>query len=56
LVESAPLLTKLIAVELGEASNRKNVIHDIPNLGFSGDQLLRPLFMDDKRRPYAAGF
>ena len=38
-----------------DTSNRKNVIHDIPNLGFSGDQLLRPLFMDDEWRPYEGG-
>ena len=35
-----------------DTSNRKNVINDIPNLGFSGDQLLRPLFIDDEWRPF----
>ena len=38
-----------------DTSNRKNVINDIPNLGFSGDHLLRPLFMDDEWRPYEGG-
>jgi len=36
-------------------SNRKNVINDIPNLGFSGEHLLRPLFMDHEWRPYEGG-
>ena len=56
LLEASPLKAPMVVQWGIDTSNRKNVIHDIPNLGFSGDQLLRPLFMDDKRRPYAAGF
>lgn len=33
-------------VQWGPDTNRKNVINDIPNMGFSGDHLLRPLFVD----------
>lgn len=33
-------------VQWGLDSNRKNLITDIPNMGFSGDHLLRPLFTD----------
>jgi hypothetical protein len=46
---SARIAFRLLSVP---TSNRQNVIHDIPNLGFAGDQLLRPLFMDDEWRPY----
>lgn len=33
-------------VSWGLDTDRKNLIKDIPNLGFSGDHLLRPLFLD----------
>lgn len=33
-------------VSWGLDSDRKNMVKDIPNLGFSGDHLLRPLFID----------
>lgn len=33
-------------VSWGMDTDRKNIIKDIPNLGFSGDHLLRPLFID----------
>lgn len=33
-------------VQWGLDSNRRNLINDVPNLGFSGDHLLRPLFAD----------
>jgi hypothetical protein len=33
-------------VQWGPDTDRKNLIKDIPNLGFSGDHLLRPLFVD----------
>lgn len=36
----------------GLDSDRKNVVKDIPNLGFSGDHLLRPLFIDSEWVPY----
>ncbi len=33
-------------VQWGPDSDRKNFIRDIPNMGFSGDYLLQPLFVD----------
>lgn len=33
-------------VQWGNDSSLKNIIRDIPNMGFSGDYLLRPLFHD----------
>lgn len=39
-------------VQWGHEGDKKNVIRDLPNVGFSGDLLLRPLFMDDEWRPY----
>jgi hypothetical protein len=33
-------------VQWGVENNRRNLIADIPNLGFSGDHLMRPLFVD----------
>jgi hypothetical protein len=51
-LETSPLRAPM-ALSWGiDTSNKKNVIHDIPNLGFSGDQLLRPLFIDDEWRAY----
>lgn len=41
-----------ITIQWGRHSDRKNVITDIPNLGFSGDHLLRPLFFDEEWRGY----
>lgn len=41
-----------VTVQWGRHSDRKNVIGDIPNLGFSGDHLLRPLFVDEAWREY----
>ncbi|MDR3474498.1 MAG: phage terminase large subunit [Devosia sp.] len=35
-------------VQWGLDSNRRNLINDIPNMGFSGDHLLRPLFTDQE--------
>jgi hypothetical protein len=43
----APLM-----VQWGKDTNGKNLIGDIPNLGFSGDHLLRPLFVDHEWRDY----
>lgn len=51
-LETSPLKAPMTLSWGIDTSNRKNVIHDIPNLGFSGDQLLRPLFIDDEWRPY----
>lgn len=39
-------------VQWGVDSNRRNLINDIPNMGFSGDHLLRPLFVDEEWRDY----
>lgn len=36
----------------GMDSDRKNIVKDIPNLGFSGDYLLRPLFLDREWTDY----
>lgn len=35
-------------VQWGMDSNKRNLINDIPNLGFSGDHLLRPLMVDSE--------
>ena len=35
-------------VQWGTDTDRRNVVKDIPNLGFSGDHLLRPLFVDSE--------
>src|SRR5690606_29282759 len=43
----APLL-----IQWGHHNDRRNVINDIPNLGFSGDHFLRPLVTSDDWRPY----
>lgn len=42
-VEKAPR-----TVQWGLDSDRKNLIRDIPNMGFSGDCLMRPLFADSE--------
>lgn len=54
-LEVSPLKAPVVVQWGVDTSNRKNVIHDIPNLGFSGDQLLRPLFMDEEWRAYEGG-
>ena len=41
-----------ITVQWGRDSDKKNFIRDIPNLGFRGDQLLRPLFVDTEWAEY----
>ena len=41
-----------MVVQWGLDSDRKNLIGDIPNLGFTGDRLLRPLFVDAEWREY----
>lgn len=46
-VRKAPL-----TVQWGRHSDAKNVIQDISNVGFSGDILLRPLFIDSEWRDY----
>lgn len=39
-------------VQWGLDGDRKNLVKDIPNVGFSGDYLLRPLFVDHDWRDY----
>lgn len=39
-------------VQWGLDSDRKNLIKDMPNMGFSGDYTLRPLFTDNDWRDY----
>lgn len=39
-------------VQWGTHTDRKNLINDIPNMGFSGDHLLRPLFVDQEWTDY----
>lgn len=39
-------------VQWGVDSNRRNILSTVPNLGFSGDFLLRPLFVDSEWRDY----
>jgi hypothetical protein len=41
-----------LTVQWGRHSDGLNVIRDIPNVGFSGDHYLRPLFIDSEWRPY----
>jgi hypothetical protein len=51
-LDTSPLKAPMSVAWGIDTSNRKNVIPDIPNLGFSGDHLLRPLFIDDEWRAY----
>lgn len=39
-------------VSWGHATDNKNYINDIPNLGFTGDRMLRPLFLSEEWRKY----
>lgn len=39
-------------VQWGHHNDRRNLVQDIPNLGFSGDYLLRPLKIDEEWRDY----
>lgn len=39
-------------VQWGRHSDAKNLVSDIPNVGFSGDILLRPLFVDEDWREF----
>ena len=43
-----------LTVQWGLHNDRRNVLQGIPNLGFSGDQLLRPLFVSEDWRDYEA--
>lgn len=39
-------------VQWGHDTDKGNILRDAPNVGFSGDKLLRPLFVDAEWRPY----
>jgi len=41
-----------ISLSWGRDSQRKNFINDVPNMGFTGDYLLRPLFVDEQWRNF----
>ena len=41
-----------ITIQWGKDSDKKNVRNDIPNVGFTGDILLAPLFIDSDWREY----
>ena len=41
-----------VTIQWGRDTDKKNFIRDIPNLGFRGDQLLGPLFVDSDWWPY----
>lgn len=41
-------------IQWGRDSQKLNVVKDISNVGFSGDQYLRPLFVDHEWSPYDA--
>lgn len=41
-----------LTVQWGRHSDGKNIVTDIPNLGFQGDILMRPLFADTEWRDY----
>lgn len=41
-----------LTVQWGRHNDKHNYAKDIPNLGFSGDHFLRPLFMDTDWEPY----
>jgi len=41
-----------LTIQWGKHTDSKNVRNDIPNVGFSGDYFLGPLFVDPEWRPY----
>lgn len=43
-----------MTIQWGKHTDGKNVRNDIPNVGFSGDHFMGPLFVDPEWRPYAA--
>lgn len=43
-----------LTVQWGRHNDKHNLVRDIPNLGFSGDHFLRPLFIDDDWNDYEA--
>ena len=51
-VMSTNVLKAPLTVQWGRDNDKDNYITDIPNLGFSGDHMLRPLFIDSDWEPY----
>lgn len=51
-VMSTNVLKGPLTVQWGRDNDKDNYITDIPNLGFSGDHMLRPLFIDSDWEPY----
>lgn len=43
-----------ITIQWGHDSNKRNYRNDIPNVGFSGDYFLGPMFLDSEWRDYSA--
>ncbi len=41
-----------LQVQWGRENDKENYVRDIPNIGFSGDHFLRPLFVDKEWDPY----
>lgn len=41
-----------VTLSWGRHTDDKNLVKDVPNIGFSGDHLMRPLMVDPEWRPY----
>tara|TARA_R100001594_G_scaffold38894_1_gene70364 strand:+ start:13386 stop:15230 length:1845 start_codon:yes stop_codon:yes gene_type:complete len=52
IVMAANPLKAPLQVQWGRENDKENYVRDIPNLGFSGDHFLRPLFVDKEWEPY----
>lgn len=52
IVMSVNSLKAPMTIQWGHNTSQSNAIHDIPNLGFTGDYLLKPLFVDSEWREY----
>ena len=52
IVMSCNPLKAPLTVQWGRHNDKHNLVKDIPNVGFSGDHMLRPLFVDSEWEPY----
>ena len=52
IVMSCNPLKAPLTVQWGRHNDKHNLVRDIPNVGFSGDHMLRPLFVDTEWEPY----
>jgi len=52
IVMSCNPLKAPLTVQWGRHNDKHNLVKDIPNVGFSGDHMLRPLFVDTEWEPY----